>query len=112
MLKILNFFKSATGETKVLSMRERFEAAQSEMNAVLGELPEMPSVTIDASARKIDITAPEQFADEALALPAPDTTEEESAELAKSDDVADAESDAPASDDKGSSEDKPKAEAA
>jgi hypothetical protein len=72
MLKILNFFKSTTGETKIISMRERFENAQSELNAVLAEMHDMPSLTIDATARRIDLTAPEQFADEALALPAPE----------------------------------------
>ena len=72
MLKIFNFFKSATGEPEFISMRQRFEAAQTEMNAVLSDMQEFPRVTIDAKNRKIEIETPEQFADEALALPAPD----------------------------------------
>ncbi len=53
-------------------MRERFEAAQSEINAVLADMAEMPALTVDANARRIEIAAPEHFADEALALPAPE----------------------------------------
>lgn len=92
MLKILNFFKSTTGETKIISMRERFEAAQSELNAVLAELPDMPAITIDAAARRVDIAAPEQFADEALALPAPEPDVEATSEP-KSEEAAEASSD-------------------
>ena len=71
MLKILNFFKSNTGETKLLTMRQRFEAAEAKLNAVLSELTEMPEVSIDSASRTILLTAPEQLPDEALALPAP-----------------------------------------
>jgi hypothetical protein len=67
MLKILNFFKSNTGETKLLTMRQRFEAAEAKLNAVLSELTEMPEVSIDSASRTIFLTAPEQFPDEALA---------------------------------------------
>ena len=82
MLKILNFFKSNTGEVKVLNMRERFVQAQSEMNADLGE---MPKISIDAKTRQIEITAPDQFPDEALALPAPETEAEKPEDLPESD---------------------------
>lgn len=75
MLKILNFLKPGTSETKLITMRQRFEKAQEEMNAVLGALEEMPVVQIDPLQRRIEITAPDQFADEALALPAPDADE-------------------------------------
>jgi len=37
MLKIFNFLKKETGEVKLVTMRERFEAAESEMNAVYTE---------------------------------------------------------------------------
>ncbi|MGB7318113.1 MAG: hypothetical protein WBC85_09130 [Planktotalea sp.] len=76
MFKVLNFFKSKTGALQPMSQRSRFEAVQEELNAVLAELNDMPSVTIDPSARVIQIIAPEQFADEALALPAPETEPE------------------------------------
>ena len=72
MLKIFNFLKKETGEVKLVTMRERFEAAQSEINAVLADMAEMPAITVDAHARRIEIAAPEHFADEALALPAPE----------------------------------------
>ena len=87
MFKILNFLKSGTGNAKLVTMRQRFDAAQQEMNAVLSDLNEMPVVRIDALTRRIEITAPEQFADEALALPAPDADEtreeQDTVELAK-----------------------------
>ena len=80
MLKILNFFKPNTEDAKLLTMRERFESAQTEMNAVLEDLSEMPKFTVDVASQRIEFCAPEQFADEALALPAPEpeqTTPEE-----------------------------------
>ena len=80
MLKIFNFLKKETGEAKLVTMRERFEAAQSEMNAVLASLAEMPQINIDAKAQQVTFTAPEQFADEALALPAPDLAEKPTSE--------------------------------
>ena len=106
MLKIFNFLKKETGEVKMLTMRERFDAAQSEMNAVLAELGDMPVIRIDASARQIEITAPEQFADEALALPAPTPEEDTPAKDASMKDTSseDAQSeDAPKSDDESES---------
>jgi hypothetical protein len=75
MLKIFNFLKKETGEVKLVTMRERFEAVQSEMNAVLENMSEMPVITVDATARRIEMAMPEYFADEALALPAPDKEE-------------------------------------
>jgi len=48
-------------------MRQRFEAAEAKLNAVLSELTEMPEVSIDSASRTIFLTAPEQFPDEALA---------------------------------------------
>lgn len=71
MLKILNFLKFDKSGANVPSMRARFDALQEELNAVLQELPEMPAVSIDPAARQIHLSTPEQFADEALALPAP-----------------------------------------
>lgn len=94
MFKILNFFKTKSGEIETLSMRARFEHAQEELNAVLADLGEMPSITVDAQNRRIDITAPDQFADEALALPAPEEKPQEAVEdsAAANDTEKDAES--------------------
>lgn len=80
MMKILKFFGPKTKEAKMVTQRQRFEAACAELNDVLGELDKMPVVQIDAAARQITITAPEQFADEALALPKPDDTPPSKAE--------------------------------
>lgn len=77
MLKILNFFKSNAGNAQILTMRQRFDAAQDEMNAVLAELNEMPTVQFDAAAKSVTFTSPEQFPDEALALPAPEKSDED-----------------------------------
>ncbi|WP_293451709.1 hypothetical protein [Planktotalea sp.] len=42
MLKIFNFFKTNIGQVQTANMRQRFEAAQDEMNAVLSTLNAMP----------------------------------------------------------------------
>jgi hypothetical protein len=84
MLKIFKFFRSDSGEAKVLSMRARFELAVADMNAVLAGMGEMPKMTIDANARKIEFSVPDQFPDEALALPAP-----QPADLADNDGASD-----------------------
>ncbi|MGH1578948.1 hypothetical protein [Planktotalea sp.] len=85
MLKLFKFFKTDKGEAEILTMRARYTMALDEMNAVLATLDEMPVLTIDAAARRIDMTAPEQFSDEALALPAPEV-EETSQEIAETSD--------------------------
>ena len=56
-------------------MRQRFEAAEAKLNAVLSGLTDMPEVSIDSASRTISLTAPKQLPDEALALPAPDQKE-------------------------------------
>ena len=48
-------------------MRQRFEAAEAKLNAVLSGLTDMPEVSIDSASRTISLTASEQFPDEALA---------------------------------------------
>jgi len=112
MLKIFNFLKKETGEVKLVTMRERFEAAQSEINAVLADMAEMPAITVDAYARRIEIAAPEHFADEALALPAPQPEPEPEVESTSSDeDPTDVKADNAASNDdaeaKGAQSEKP-----
>ncbi len=66
-------------------MRQRFEAAEAKLNAVLFGLTEMPEVSIDTASRTISLTAPEQFPDEALVLPAP--AQEEAPKNETSDEV-------------------------
>jgi len=85
MLKILNFFKTGENPTKLLTMRKRFERAQEEMNAVLTDMTEMPEISINAVERSIEIKAPDQFPDEALALPAPDTEETKDSSVEEAD---------------------------
>lgn len=89
MLKIFNFFKTNIGQVQTASMRQRFEAAQDEMNAVLSTLNAMPVLSIDSNAKTLSFAAPDQFPDEALALPAPDV--EENADTVEPDSDADIE---------------------
>lgn len=72
MFKILKLFGAKPAQAELISQRQRFEAACDELNAVLAELDSMPKIEIDPGARRLTLTAPEQFADEALALPAPE----------------------------------------
>jgi len=76
MLKFLNLFKSGDAPVQIESHRARFERVTSELNEVLAELNDMPVVTIDAAAQTLSIAAPEQFMDEALALPSPSAAQE------------------------------------
>lgn len=84
MLKIFNFLKSSSGRSNAVTMRQRFEEAQSELNAVLADLPEMPTVNIYVKARMLNLDAPDQFPDEALALPAPEKAVDETKKTVES----------------------------
>lgn len=75
MFKLLNLFRPTETEIETESMRARFERVTAELNDVLSQLDELPELTVDATNRRIDVTTPEQFADEALALPKPSDAE-------------------------------------
>ena len=59
-------------EVKVETQRETFDRLLSELNEALVLLPVKPKVTFDPETGLIDFERPEQFPDEALALPSPD----------------------------------------
>lgn len=75
MLRFLNIFKAQDAPPVPETMRARFERVTAELADVLGELEELPPFEIDPGTRRISFTAPEQFADEALALPSPNLEE-------------------------------------
>ena len=75
MFKFLRFGRGAKNEPVVESQRETFERLVTELNDALDSLPEKPAVTIDPATGHVAFDLPEQFPDEALALPAPSEEE-------------------------------------
>lgn len=69
--------------------REQFKRLTTDLNALIGTLAVKPKVTLDPATGRIEFEEPEQFADEALALPAPDP-QDAAAEAAPVEDVASA----------------------
>lgn len=61
-------------EVTIETDRTRFTRLVEEINAMIDTLPVKPRVTIDPETGHILPEVPEQFADEALALPAPDAS--------------------------------------
>jgi len=53
------------------SQRQSFDRLVSELNSLIDDLPDKPRVTVDPATGHILPEPPEQFPDEALALPAP-----------------------------------------
>ncbi|MBY4892677.1 hypothetical protein KUL25_07860 [Rhodobacteraceae bacterium N5(2021)] len=80
MLKLLFGGKKATPEVVIESDRARFSRLVNELNEVIDTLAHKPRVTIDPATGHIEPDVPEQFPDEALALPAPATESEPTAE--------------------------------
>jgi hypothetical protein len=76
MFKFLKVFTNTPDQKPELeTMRARFERVTAELNEVLEDLEELPDVSLDVSGRRVTFNAPEQFSDEALALPKPDADE-------------------------------------
>ncbi len=73
MFKFL-FRGKSTPEVEIETDRARFARLVEEINAMIDALAVKPRVTIDPETGHILPEAPEQFADEALALPAPDAS--------------------------------------
>ncbi|MEM9317896.1 MAG: hypothetical protein AAGA70_02700 [Pseudomonadota bacterium] len=67
---------SAEPEVKIETQRETFTRLVEEMNASLDKLADKPAVTIEPATGRISFALPEQFPDEALALPGPDEGED------------------------------------
>jgi hypothetical protein len=72
---MFDFLKRLRGEPSEAaeSQRARFERLVEELNAEIAELPEKPAVTITPETGALSFEMPEQFPDEALALPKPDS---------------------------------------
>lgn len=75
MLKFLFGGKKTTPEVVIESDRARFTRLVSELNELIDGLAHKPRVMIDPASGHVLPETPEQFADEALALPAPEEVE-------------------------------------
>ncbi|ABD55731.1 hypothetical protein [Jannaschia sp. CCS1] len=73
MLKFLFGGKTTTPDVVIEADRARFARLVEEINGMIDTLAHKPRVTIDPATGHILPETPEQFADEALALPAPAT---------------------------------------
>ncbi|MEO0664371.1 MAG: hypothetical protein AAFY97_01420 [Pseudomonadota bacterium] len=69
---MLRFLFGKKPEGKIETQRETFERQVKELTATIEAMPQKPKVSIDPNTGAITFEAPEQFADEALALPAPE----------------------------------------
>lgn len=76
MLKFLFGGKTTTPEVVIETDRARFERLVGELNGMIDTLADKPRVTLDPATGHVLPETPEQFADEALALPAPDPAED------------------------------------
>ena len=72
MFKFLFGKRGAEPEVVVETQRQTFERLVSELNEAIGALPEKPAVTVDPATGHVTLQTPEQFPDEALALPEPE----------------------------------------
>lgn len=71
MFKFLNFSKKKNAPI-IESQRECFVRLVDELNDAISALHDKPAVTIDPASGQISFKLPDQFPDEALALPAPE----------------------------------------
>lgn len=68
---------------KVETQRETFVRLAAELTALMDTMTLKPKITVDPNSGAVTFEAPEQFPDEALALPAPDTEIQGNAETQK-----------------------------
>ena len=71
MFKFLFKGRETVPEVKIETQRETFTRLVDELNEALGNLADKPAVTIEPASGRISFEMPEQFPDEALALPSP-----------------------------------------
>ncbi len=71
MFEFLKRLRGLPEEVKE-SQRARFTRLVEELNEAIAELPEKPAVTFTPETGALSFDLPEQFPDEALALPKPD----------------------------------------
>lgn len=79
MLKFLSQWRGAQAAPDE-TQRARFERLIGELNEMIAAMPERPDITVAGQTGQIAVTAPKQFADEALALPKPGDDAESEAE--------------------------------
>jgi hypothetical protein len=72
MFKFLKFGRGAKSNVVIETQRQSFERLVGELNEAIAALPDMPAVTINAVTNEVSFALPENFPDEALALPAPE----------------------------------------
>ncbi len=73
---MLKFLLGKRGAVKAETQRQTFERLVKDLNEVIEGLDEKPMITIDPNTGAFELKAPERFPDEALALPAPEETED------------------------------------
>ena len=74
MFKYL-FGKVSKAQTE--TQRQTVERALGEINAIVAGLEVKPKLTFEPSSGVLELALPEQMPDEALALPAPETAQDE-----------------------------------
>ena len=79
MLKFLFAKRPQEEEAVAETQRETLVRLVRELNEALAALPEKPRVIVDPETGELDLDLPETLPDEALALPAPQETETDSA---------------------------------
>ncbi|MBU2867078.1 hypothetical protein [Pacificibacter marinus] len=72
MFKFLKFGRGKKPEAVIETQRQSFERLVGELNEAIASLPEMPAVTVNPVTNEVSFALPDQFPDEALALPAPE----------------------------------------
>ena len=72
MLRFIFGKKDDTPTVKTETHRESFERVMAELNTLMADQPVKPSLSVNLETGQLDLTLPDQLADEALALPAPD----------------------------------------
>jgi len=90
---MFDFLKRLRGvpEAAKENQRERFTRLIEELNEAIADLPEKPAVTVTPETGSLSFDLPEQFPDEALALPKPEedpAPESPPADAAESEDSA------------------------
>lgn len=89
MFKFL-FRRKADASVEVVpeTQRETFERALAEVNGLVALMDPKPAITVDPATGAVSYALPEQFPDEALALPAPEAGAQDDAKPASEESVS------------------------
>jgi hypothetical protein len=80
MLEFLKRLGGGGTPSQPESQRARFERLVADLNEALDDLSDKPAVTVQPDSGHISFEMPEQFPDEALALPKPDESVDHSSD--------------------------------